>query len=173
MRTPSWEQDYCDFFSARRRPLMRTAHGILGSWPAAEDATQQTFVQLYVHWPRIQKAAVDSYARRVLVNACFALLRKGQHEVLADAVPERADQEPAPAAEQRLDLTTALQRLSARDRAVLVLRFLDDLPVAAVAEVLELPVGTVKSQTSRALARLESLLADPQPATELSERSSG
>ncbi|GAA3821498.1 sigma-70 family RNA polymerase sigma factor [Nocardioides panacisoli] len=173
MKARSWEREYCDFFAARRRPLMRTAHGILGSWPAAEDATQQTFVQLYVHWPRIERAAVDSYARRVLVNACFASLRKGRHEVLADAVPELADPGPAPAAEQRVDLETALRSLSARDRAVLVLRFLDDLPVAAVAEVLEVPVGTVKSQTSRALARLEALLAEPRPATDLSERSSG
>jgi RNA polymerase sigma-70 factor (sigma-E family) len=173
MRARSWEHEYCDYFTARRRPLMRTAHAILGSWPAAEDATQQTFVQLYLHWPRIQKSAVDSYARRVLVNACFASLRKGRHEVLADAVPERAEAEPATAAEQRLDLATALRTLSDRDRAVLVLRFLDDLPVAAVAEVLELPVGTVKSQTSRALARLEALLAEPRAATDLRERSSG
>ena len=173
MRARSWEQEYCNYFVARRRPLMRTAHGILGSWPAAEDATQQTFVQLYVYWPRIQQTTVDSYARRVLVNTCFSLLRKGRHEVLAEAVPEQAEAETVVAADQRLDLEAALHRLSARDRAVLVLRFLDDLPVAAVAEVLELPVGTVKSQTSRALARLEALLADPRAAVDLSERSSG
>lgn len=172
MRARSWEQEYCDFFAARRRPLMRTAHAILGSWPAAEDATQQTFVQLYVHWRRIDEHAVDAYAWRVLVNACFAALRKGRHEVLAD-VPDRADQGVAAEADQRLDLAAALQHLSARDRAVLVLRFLDDLPVAAVAEVLDVPVGTVKSQTSRALARLESLLAAPRAAIDLSERSSG
>ena len=172
MRAPAWEQEYCDFFEARRRPLTRTAHAILGSWPAAEDATQQTFVQLYVHWPRIQRAAVDSYARRVLVNACFSSLRKARREVLADDVPDPALPDGGPATEQRLDLAAALRRLSARDRAVLALRFLDDLPVAVVAEVLELPVGTVKSQTSRALARLESLLAEPQPTTDLTERSS-
>ena len=171
MRAQSWEQDYCDFFAARRRPLMRTAHAILGSWPAAEDATQQTFVQLYVHWRRINREAVDAYARRVLVNACFGVLRKGRHEVLADTVPDRVDLGLAPAADQRLDVASALRQLSARDRTVLVLRFLDDLPVAAVAEALDVPVGTVKSQTSRALARLESLLA--VTATDLSERSSG
>ncbi|MEZ0581252.1 SigE family RNA polymerase sigma factor [Nocardioides sp. MH1] len=168
-----WEQEYCDYFTARRRPLMRTAHAILGSWTAAEDVTQQTFVQLYVYWPRIQRTSVDSYARRVLVNACFSSLRKGRHEVLADEVPDRTDTDAAVATEQRLDLTAALRRLSARDRAVLALRFLDDLPVAAVAEVLELPVGTVKSQTSRALTRLEQLLAESSPAPDLCERNSG
>jgi RNA polymerase sigma-70 factor (sigma-E family) len=170
MRAPAWEQEYCDFFEARRRPLMRTAHAILGSWPAAEDATQQTFVQMYVHWPRIQRVAVDSYARRVLVNACFSSLRKGRHEVPADPVPELAHPDSARGTEQRIDLARALQQLSARDRAVLALRFLDDLPVAEVAEVLELPVGTVKSQTSRALGRLEALLAGHDH--DLSERSS-
>jgi RNA polymerase sigma-70 factor (sigma-E family) len=168
MRAPAWEQEYCDFFVARRRPLLRTAHAILGSWPAAEDATQQTFVQLYVHWPRIHGAAVEPYARRVLVNACFAALRKRRREVLADDVPDRGLPDPVPGTEQRLDLAAALQRLSPRDRAVLALRFLDDLSVAVVAEVLELPVGTVKSQTSRALSRLEALMSEPSP----SERSS-
>jgi len=168
MRAPAWEQDYCDFFVARRQPLMRTAHAILGSWPAAEDVTQQTFVQLYVHWPRIHRSAVESYARRVLVNTCFAALRKRRREVLADDVPDRGLPDPGPGAEERLDLTAALRRLSPRDRAVLALRFLDDLPVAVVADVLELPVGTVKSQTSRALSRLEALLSEPSP----SERNS-
>jgi RNA polymerase sigma-70 factor (sigma-E family) len=172
MRAPAWEQEYCDFFEARRRPLLRTAHAILGNWPAAEDATQQTFVQMYVHWPRIQKGAVDSYARRVLVNACFSSLRKGRNEVLADPLPEPATPETRPGPEQRLDLEAALLRLPARDRAVLALRFLEDLPVAEVAEVLELPEGTVKSQTSRALGRLEALMAEPHPHRDLSERSS-
>ena len=172
MRAPAWEQEYCDFFEARRRPLLRTAHAILGSWPAAEDATQQTFVQMYVHWPRIQKVAVDSYARRVLVNTCFSSLRKGRNEVLADSLPEPVAPESDPETEQRLDLEAALRRLSARDRAVLALRFLDDLPVAVVAEVLELPEGTVKSQTSRALGRLEDLIAEPHTQGHLSERSS-
>src|SRR5262245_10286699 len=112
MRAPTWEQDYCDFFEVRRRPLMRTAYAILGSWVAAEDATQQTFVQLYMHWPRIRSGAVDSYARRTLVNACYASLRKGRREVLADAVPEHGSADPVPGSEQRLDLAAALQQLS-------------------------------------------------------------
>jgi hypothetical protein len=52
-RTPAWESAYREFFVARQRPLMRTAYAILGSWPAAEDAVQTAFTQLYVHWPRI------------------------------------------------------------------------------------------------------------------------
>jgi DNA-directed RNA polymerase specialized sigma24 family protein len=70
-RTPAWEAAYREYFAARQRPLMRTAYAVLGSWPAAEDAVQTTFTQLYVHWPRIQPGAMDAYARRTVVNTCF------------------------------------------------------------------------------------------------------
>jgi len=130
---------------------------MLGSWSAAEDATQQTFVVLYARWPRISPDKVDAYARRVLVNTCFAVYRQRGREVLVGQVPERGEPEEH---DERLALLAALGGLDARDRAVLALRFLEDLPVAEVAEVLDLPEGTVKSQTSRALARLQTAL-DP------------
>jgi RNA polymerase sigma factor (sigma-70 family) len=136
---------------------MRTAYGILGSWPTAEDATQATFTKLYAYWPRIRHDTVDAYARRVLVNTCIAASRASRREIASDSIPE-ALTESSP--DERLDLLSAMRQLSARDRAVLVLRFLDDLSVADVAEVLELPAGTVKSQTSRALARMEAILAE-------------
>ncbi len=159
-RRPSWEDAYCEFFHARQRRFMRTSYAILGSWPAAEDATQQAFTQLYVHWPRIQRGAVDTYARRVLVNTCLRGLRNRGREVVVDDVPDR----PAPpgGVEDRLDLVAALDGLSATDRAVLALRFLDDLPVAEVAAVLRMPEGTVKSRTSRALARLHTRLTEQE-----------
>jgi len=62
-RTPAWESEYREYFATRRRPLMRTAYGVLGSWPAAEDAVQTAFTQLYVHWPRIQPGATPIIAR--------------------------------------------------------------------------------------------------------------
>src|SRR3954453_20803727 len=65
---PRWETAYCSFFEARQRSFMRTAYAMLGSWAAAEDATQQTFTALYVRWPRISPDMVEAYARRVLVN---------------------------------------------------------------------------------------------------------
>ena len=157
-RTPSWEAAYCEFFAARQRPLVRTAYAILGSWPAAEDATQTTFTQLYTHWPRIQPGAVDAYARRTLVNTCFRMGRRRARELSTAQPPDTAVGDPAGERAERADLLEALSWLSARDRAVLALRFLDDLPVAEVAAVLELPEGTVKSQTSRALERLRAVL---------------
>jgi RNA polymerase sigma-70 factor (sigma-E family) len=154
-RAPRWEPAYCEFFEARRRSLLRTAYAMLGSWPAAEDATQQTFVVLYARWPSISPAKVDAYARRVLVNTCFAVYRQRGREVPVDALPDVALREDH---DERLALVTALGELSARDRAVLALRFLDDLPVAEVAEILAMPEGTVKSRTSRALERLQTAL---------------
>lgn len=139
---------------------MRTSYAILGSWSAAEDATQTTFTQLYVHWPRIRSETREAYARRVLVNTCLAAARSRRRELVVGEVPDRAA-DPTPY-DERLDLVAALRSLPPRDRAVLALRFLDDLPVAAVAEVLRLPEGTVKSQTARALDRLHTLLATPQ-----------
>jgi RNA polymerase sigma-70 factor (sigma-E family) len=152
-RTPRWEPAYCEFFAARQRSFLRTAYAMLGGWSAAEDATQQTFTALYARWPRISPDSVDAYARRVLVNTCFAVYRQRGREVLVDAPP---DQEVTEDHDERLALLTALGEMNPRDRAVLALRFLDDLPVAEVAAILDLPEGTVKSRTSRALARLQS-----------------
>ncbi|MCB0894585.1 MAG: SigE family RNA polymerase sigma factor [Nocardioides sp.] len=161
-RTPAWEGAYREFFVARKRSLMRTAYAVLGSWPAAEDAVQTAFTQLYVHWPRIQPGAIDTYARRTVVHTCFRMARQRGRETATERLPDQPVAGPEGGVE-RLDLLEALAGLSARDRAVIALRFLDDLPVAEVARVLDLPEGTVKSRTSRALDRLQAVLTPPQP----------
>jgi RNA polymerase sigma-70 factor (sigma-E family) len=160
-RAPRWEAAYCEFFAARQRSFMRTAYAMLGSWPAAEDATQQTFTALYTRWPRISRGKVDAYARRVLVNTCIAVYKTRGREVLRGELPD-----PGAWAEdhdQRLALLAALGELGPRDRGVLALRFLEDLSVAEVAQVLDMPEGTVKSQTARALARLQTAMTEPAP----------
>lgn len=160
-RTPAWESAYREFFVARQRSLMRTAYAVLGSWPAAEDAVQTAFTQLYVHWPRIQPGAVETYARRSVVHACFRIAKQRGRESATGVVPDRPVAGPEDGID-RVDLVRALADLSPRARAVVALRFLDDLPVAEVARVLDLPEGTVKSQTARALDRLQAVLAAPQ-----------
>jgi len=154
-RRPGWEDAFCKYFAVRRRPFVRTAYAIVGSWPVAEDATQQAFSTLYVHWPRIRQDTRDAYARRVLVNACMASFRAVRNETVTDELPDRGVVDET---DDLLDLRVAMAQLTPRDRAVLTLRFLDDLPVHDVATILQVAEGTVKSQTSRALIRLRSHL---------------
>jgi RNA polymerase sigma-70 factor (sigma-E family) len=158
-RAPHWEPAYCAFFEGRQRSFMRTAYAMLGSWSAAEDATQQTFTALYSRWPRISPDKIEAYARRVLVNTCIGVYRVRGREVLREEPPDHGIWEDH---DERLALLEALGQLTSRDRAVLALRFLEDLSIAEVAQVLELPEGTVKSQTSRALSRLQNVLDTPR-----------
>jgi RNA polymerase sigma-70 factor (sigma-E family) len=157
-RAPQWETAYCEFFAARQQSFMRTAYAMLGSWAAAEDATQQTFTTLYARWPHVSPDRIDAYTRRVLVNTCIAFYRRRGREVLREDVPDTGVHDEQ---DERLALLAALNDLSTRDRAVLALRYLEDLSVVEVAQVLELPEGTVKSQTSRALARLQTAMTAP------------
>jgi RNA polymerase sigma-70 factor (sigma-E family) len=159
-RTPAWESAYREFFLARQRSLMRTAYAILGSWPAAEDAVQHTFTQLYVHWPRIQPGAVETYARRTVVHTCFRMAKVRNRETSTDRLPDLGF-DGSEGAVASLDVVAAMAELPPRARAVVALRFLDDLPVADVAAILGLPEGTVKSQTARALHRLQAALSEP------------
>jgi RNA polymerase sigma-70 factor (sigma-E family) len=155
-KTPRWEPAFCEFFEARQRSFMRTAYAMLGSWSAAEDVTQQTFTALYTRWPRVSPDKIEAYARRVLVNGCIGVYRMRDREVLRQDPPTGSVWEDH---DERLALLAALTELTARDRAVLALRFLEDLSVAEVAQILDLPEGTVKSQTSRALGRLQTTLS--------------
>lgn len=155
--TPEWESDFTEFFRGRQRTLMRTAYGMLGNGPAAEEAVQSAFVAMYPRWPRIRAGNAEAYARRVVINTCISVWRSRGRELITDRVPEH----PVEVEHERVELVDALKRLPEHDRAVVVLRFLEDLSVREVAEVLELPEGTVKSRTARALARLEASLAQP------------
>lgn len=154
MPEPSFEE----FFAAHARPLRRTAYGLVGDWDLAEELTQATFVRLYPHWARVRDGNPHGYARRVLVNL-FVDSRRYAAEVPSDVLPEPAEVERDEAG--RLDLGRALARLPKQMRAVVVLRYLDDRPVAEVADALGIAEGTVKSHTHRALAALHELLAAP------------
>lgn len=150
MRRSSRESEFADYFSARANGFRRTAYLILHDWHTAEDLTQVTFVKLYAAWPRVREGGLDAYSRRMLVNECLTYLRRHRRETVTNLLPERSVAEPS----SPLDLGQALEVLPARQRAIVALRFLDDLAVAEVADVLGIAEGTVKSQTSRALETL-------------------
>jgi RNA polymerase sigma-70 factor (sigma-E family) len=147
--------DFEDFFDARVHRLRRVAYGLTGDWQLAEDLTQETFVRLYRHWRRIQGYNVDAYARRVMVNRYIDDTRF-RRDVPTERVPDGAV--PARDWETSHDLMRALLDLPPRTRAVVVMRYLDDMSINDVAHTLRISTGTVKSLTSRALVMLRGRL---------------
>lgn len=154
MRREQREAEFTEFYLARRRALRRTAYLVVRDWHTAEDLTQQSMVKLYAAWPRVRSETVDAYARRTVINECLSHLRRVR-EVPVDQLPDRAERSSEPSS---LDLGAALDLLPPRQCAIVALRFIDDLSVADVADALSVTEGTVKSQTSKALATLRSHL---------------
>jgi len=130
MRRDQREQDFSEFYVARGPALRRTASLIVRDWHLAEDLTQQAFVRLYAAWPRIRSESLEAYARKTVVNACLSHLRRRRPESPTDTVPDREQIGDEPV----LDVGQALG-LPPRQRAIVALRFLDDLSVLEVAEV--------------------------------------
>lgn len=138
--------------------LRRVAYLIVRDWQLAEDVVQEAFVKVYVAWPRLRDQTRDAYVRRAVVNTAISQTRKRRPEILTGSVPDRALLEPGDRLDQ--DLVDALRGLSPAQASVLGLRYLDDLSVSAVAEVLGISEGTVKSHSSRAISHLRSAFAD-------------
>ena len=160
------DEEFVAYYAARAGNLRNTAYLLCGDWHLAEDLTQITFTKLYRAWRRIQRHEVlDQYARRVLLRAFLDERRRPWRREMAtvpgsSTLDRIASDDAAP--DERMLLDTALSRLSARHRAVLVLRFWDDLSVEQVADILRCSTGTVKSQTSRGLAALRAVLGTGQ-----------
>jgi RNA polymerase sigma-70 factor (sigma-E family) len=154
------EAEFRQFVAARSASLQRTAYLLVGDWAHAEDVVQTALTKTYLAWKRLgQIEAVDAYARRVLVTTATSWWRRRWHgERPTDVMPERAGPDRFDQELERQAMWRQVQSLPARQRAVLVLRFYEDLTEAETARVLGVAVGTVKSQTARALASLRSRL---------------
>lgn len=157
------DEEFVAFAAARGPALRRTAYLLCGDWHAAEDLVQDTLARLYVRWGRLSRRdALDPYARKVLLRLYLDRNRLARSSEVPTAEPgggaaeaDRSDDRP----EDRLDLMRALDRLPPRQRLVLVLRFWDDLAVSTVADLMQVPEGTVKSLTARGLDALRAELA--------------
>ena len=145
-------------------PLLRSAYLMVWDLPEAEDLVQEALERVARLWPRVRSMRHPrAYARTVLVHLVIdgttrrARRRAELGAAREDETGDRQDLASGDRTDQvddHVGLTRALARLPLRQRAVLVLRFWDDLTEAEVARVLGMPVGTVKSATSRALAAL-------------------
>ncbi len=151
------EEEYREFVGSRAASLHRTAYLLCGDWHLASDLVQETFVQAFRHWRRVQRAGnQNAYVRRILINEFKRHWRRyGQMPVRAGtdrsefAVPDVCDE-----VVNRADLLRALLTLPARQRATVVLRYLEGMSERETAAVMRCSEGTVKSQTARALNTL-------------------
>ena len=157
----SAEQQFTEFATLAAPRLRRTAFLLCGDWHTAEDLTQTALAKVFVSWRRIsRKDAAQAYATRTLLNSYLAgRRRKRVTEVLQGRLPDRAAPPQAP--ELRLMMLDALAVLPPRARAVVVLRYWEDLSVEQVADLLGCSPGNVKSQSARSLEKLRAVLGDP------------
>jgi RNA polymerase sigma-70 factor (sigma-E family) len=157
------EADFNAFATTRMVQLRRTAYLMCGDWHRADDAVQNVLVKLYVHWERIGGTErLDGYVRTMLIRATLDHRRRfwWQREISTGSPPDIVTAQSTQV-EDRMVLVDALAAMPPRQRAVVVLRYWEDLDVAETAQVLGCSKGTVKSQSARGLARLRTLLVDP------------
>ena len=150
-------EGFAQFVEARQRALQRTAWLLTGDWAAAEDLVQTALVRSWPRWERIRRRDdPEVYVRRAMVNTWASWRRRRWWgERPSEAVPDApAAGDMATEVAVRIAVQSALRSLTARQRAVLVLRVFDDLTEAQVAYVLGCAVGTVKSTMAQAVARL-------------------
>jgi RNA polymerase sigma-70 factor (sigma-E family) len=151
------EADFTAYLQARQARLLRTAYLLTGDQHQAEDLLQTSLAKLYLAWDRVHdRESVDAYVRRIMVNENNSVWRRAwrRREHPTDAVPEPGTAPPSYDEGASAALWAAVQTLPRKARAVVVLRYYEELTEAETAEVLGISVGTVKSQASRALARL-------------------
>jgi RNA polymerase sigma-70 factor (sigma-E family) len=144
------------FVSARAASLSRTAYLLTGNHHSAEDLLQVALSRVAARWPQVRDGRPEAYTRRVMINEFTSWRRRRWYgERPAEHIDERLTApDLAVSVVRRVVVARALARLTARQRAVLVLRFYEDLSEAEAAETLGCSVGTVKSQTHLALARI-------------------
>ena len=174
--TPSQEggrvecpDEFTEFAAAEMIRLRRTAYLLCGDWHAAEDLTQIALTRTLVAWRRISKQEnAHAYAHRTLVNAYLGQRRtRKSGEVPVDRLPEHPAQPGT--AELRVVMLDALATLPAQARAVVVLRYWEDLSVDQVAGILRCSAGNVKSQSARALQKLRDVLSHSMPELTLTD----
>ncbi|HEX5532369.1 MAG TPA: SigE family RNA polymerase sigma factor [Actinomycetales bacterium] len=161
-----YDEEFTAWASARAAQLRRSAFLMCGDWHLADDLAQTTLVKIYAAWTRLRRRdALDAYAQRTLVRALLDDVRRPwrreQHTNDWPEVTSAAMHDHAQATVESLVALDLLATLPPRQRAAIVLRFWHDLSVEQVADILGVSVGTVKSQTHKAMGNLRAALQAP------------
>ncbi|AKU18434.1 RNA polymerase [Luteipulveratus mongoliensis] len=168
--------DFEEFVEQASPSLLRTAWLLTGQVDASRELVQAALVKTYVVWPKVRRPEALAYARRIMVNHGTDTWRRTRREALVDEVPEpRVTDSGLKAVEDRHEVVRLLSMLPTQQRTVVVLRYYADLPESAVADMLGISTGAVKSAASRGLARLRSVVeaeteGEPAAVTDLDDR---
>jgi RNA polymerase sigma-70 factor (sigma-E family) len=158
------DEEFARYVRARQHRLLRAAYLVCGDAHLAEDLLQGALTKLATRWDKLRHENPDAYVRRILYRDAVSSWRKTRRESLSSlALIEVPVHDRSSQTGQRVDLERALSELTPKQRAVIVLRFFEDRSEIEAAEALGVTVGTVKSQTHAALARLRTLLPDFAP----------
>jgi RNA polymerase sigma-70 factor (sigma-E family) len=163
MREP--DQQFQDFVATRGPALLRTALLLTGNQEASEDLVQSALEKALRHWSRIKvAAATEGYVRQIMYRQNVSIWRQHRdREVPMAEIPEQRAPDSSVGVNDWLVMRQALLRLAPRQRTVLVLRYYEDLTEEQVAHAMGASVGTVKSQTAKALDRLRSTAPELRP----------
>lgn len=148
-------EGFREFVGSRSAGLSRVAYLLTGDFHLAQDLLQSALAKTAAHWPQIRGGNPDAYVRRVLYHEhASGWRRRRVSETLVAALPAQLGSDPTPGTTLRLTVLAALARLPPRQRAVIVLRFYEDLTEVQIAEVMDVTVGTVKRAKHDAINRL-------------------
>ena len=166
-KTAARDAAFTDYLHARQPSLLRTAYLLTGDRHQAEDVLQTSLAKLYLAWDKVDdRNSVDAYVRRIMVNENNSLWRRGwkKREYATEVLPEGAPHVDEYDEGRSAALWDVVRTLPPKARAVVVLRYYEQLSEAETADVLGISAGTVKSQCSRAIAALrERVPADLHP----------
>lgn len=158
------DAEFAALFDRHYAPMCRLAYVILGDAGQAEEIVMEAMLKTFSGWNRIRDMErIDAYVRRAVVNQCRSKIRRKVIENRVNRVVHHRDETKAPDWEPERHETSrlvweAVKTLPERQRACVVLRYFNDLPEAEIAQTLDCSVGTVKSQLSKARAKLEAAL---------------
>lgn len=146
------DSEFIEWVAGQQRQLLRTAYLLCGDVHRAQDLVQEALIKVALRWPRLRSGNPAAYARQIIVRDNISWWRRHRHELSTAQADQVRSVSSDP--ETALVVRRALDRLTARQRAVLVLRHFDDLTERETADILGVNVGTVKSTNATALARL-------------------